>query len=228
MDHQLGTLVVLYSQSYLGQIGIGLNNLDSLVKEINRLRKNKGRDAKIAEGLQITTEYRYLEYLSDAIEKLGFLYFARDKMKNNEDIPTSKYYIYNFIFDCKALLDTIAGLINHHYELRKRKGGIDLNKPRFVKALYTKNPLLSKDIENFGEWIKWINRWRLDLIHRHGLFMYTARLMPTSDEPEGFASAMFNKTPAVDSLRVVEECIKNAKHLLETVIACVRDDLLTR
>jgi hypothetical protein len=95
MNSTLGTLVVLYSQSYLGQVGVALNNLDSLVGEINRLRKKRGRDAEKVEGkLQIISEYRCVQYLSDAIDKLGFLYFARDKLKESKHVAPSKYYIF--------------------------------------------------------------------------------------------------------------------------------------
>jgi hypothetical protein len=229
MNNTLGILVMLYSQSYLGQVGGVLNNLDSLVGEINRLRKARGRDAEEVEGeLQIISEYRYVQYLSDAIDKLGFLYFARDKLKESKHVATSKYYIFNFIFDCKAFLDTISGLINYHWELGKIKGDIDLSKPEFVRSLSSKSMALSTAIQNLQEWVKWIHKWRLNLIHRQGLFMYNARLMPSWSEPDEFSQAMFHKRPACDSLEVCEESIRNAKSLMETVCGYVRDDLSKR
>ena len=229
MDDTLGTLVMLYSQSYLGQIGGPLNNLEPLVGEINRLRKSRGRDAEEVRGeLRIISEYRYLEYLSDAIDKLGFLYFTRDKLKESKHVATSKYYVFNFIFDCKAFLDTISSLINYHWELGQRGGDIDLSKPDFVKSVGLKNPTLLKDVQNLEKWIKWIQTWRVNLIHRQGLFMYDARLMPSWEEPDEFSQAMFSKRPAVDSLEVCEESIRNAKSLMEAVCGYIQDDLSKR
>lgn len=221
--------MMLYSQSYLGQKGEALNNLESLVGEISRMRKRRGGDGEVVQGkLRISSEYRYVEYLSDAIDKLGFLYFARDKLKESKHVATSKYYVFNFIFDCKAFLDTISCLINYHWELGKSGGGIDLSKPDFVKAIGSKSPVLLKDIQDLAEWIKWIHTWRISLIHKQGLFMYDARLMPSSSEPDEFSQAMFNRRPAVDSLKVCEGSIRNAKSLMETVCGCVRDDLSKR
>jgi hypothetical protein len=171
---QIGTLLWLYHQSYLGEINARLGNLNALVDMINKLRRKRGTDGKMDKGkIHYTEEYLYLEYLSDALEKLGFLYFARDRIKKKaKDLHACKYHIYNSIFNCKSFLDTVAGLINHHYKLGKRRGNIDLKRAGFMQDLANKDPQLGSKIGKFKVWIKAISNWRDTLIHRHGILLF--------------------------------------------------------
>lgn len=138
-----------------------------------------------------------------ALDKLGFLYFARDKTKKNiKDLHACKYYVYNSIFDCKAFLDTIAGLINHHYKLVERWRYVDLKHKEFKKAIANKDPLLEKEIDKFTVWIESISEWRNTLIHRHGLFLPFVEenrcLIPI--KPKRFFEVMLFKIQTVDSI----------------------------
>lgn len=119
--------------------------------------------------------------ISDSLEKLGFLYFARDQIKNIENsrprwepisVISVKYHIYNFIFDCKAFLDALGSLLNYHFNLGLSKGDIDFNKSKFRQILASKNMELSKAIEEHLKWIKELSDWRIKLIHRQGILVF--------------------------------------------------------
>lgn len=126
-------------------------------------------------------EWNIRFYISDLLDKLGFLYFARDQIKIIENsrpqwepisVMSVKYHIYNFIFDCKAFLDALASLLNYHFNLGLHAGNIDFNKPKFTQKLVNKNAELSKAIEKNSEWIHELNEWRINLIHRHGILVF--------------------------------------------------------
>jgi len=228
---QLGTLAWLYHQSYLGEINVRPKNLNALVETINKLRKKRGPDIKkVGKGnVELAEEYLYLEYISDALEKLGFLYFARDEIKNNiKDLHAGKYHVYNSIFDCKALLDTIAGLLNHHYKLGQRRAGIDLKRPEFRQKLANENSPLVREIDKFEVWVKAVSEWRDTLIHRHGillLFITNNRyLMPI--RPKRFVDIALFPEPTVDPIKFCEENIKCAKSIMEIIYGHIRKDLM--
>ena len=230
---QLGTLLWLYHQSYLGEINVRPKNLDALVETINKLRRKKGPDVKKVDkgSVQLAEEYLYLEYISDALEKLGFLYFARDKIKKNiKDLHAGKYHIYNSIFDCKALLDTIAGLLNHHYKLGQRRGSIDLKRPEFMQKLANKNFQLAREIGKFEVWVKAVSEWRDTLIHRHGVLLLFVKddryLIPI--KPKRFVDITLFQEPTVDPIKFCEENIKCAKSIMEIVYGHIRKDLMQR
>lgn len=229
----MGTLVWLYHQSYLGEINIRPSNLNALVAVINKLRKDKASDSKMLDNgsVQYSGEYLYLEFLSDALEKLGFLYFARDRLKKyKRDLHAGKYHVYNSIFDCKAFLDTIAGLLNHHYKLETRRIQTDLKHTKFLQKLADKNSKLAREISRFEVWIKAISKWRNILIHRHGIFLLFHKddryLMPT--KPKRFAEILLSDEPLVDPIEFCEENIKYAKLIFEIVCGHIQRDLTER
>lgn len=127
-------------------------------------------------------EWNIRFYISDLLEKLGFLYFARDQIKNIENsrphwepigVMSVKYHVYNFIFDCKAFLDALAGLLNYHFNLGFREGSrLDFNKREFRQKLASTNAELSRAIEKHLEWIRELSDWRIKLIHRHGILVF--------------------------------------------------------
>jgi len=230
---QLGALSWLYHQSYLGEINIRPNNLDALVKSINKLRRKRRPDFKKVDkgSVQLSEEYLYIEYISDALEKLGFLYFARDKIKKNiKDLHAGKYHIYNSIFDCKALLDTMAGLLNHHYKLGQRRGGIDLKRSEFMQKLADKNSLLAKEIGKFMVWVKAVSEWRDTLIHKRGILLFLVKgdryLMPI--RPKRLVEIALFQVPTVDPIKFCEENIMCAKSIMEIVYGCIQKDLMER
>lgn len=230
---QIGTLLWLYHQSYLGEINVRPRNLGTLVETINKIRRRKGSDIKKVHGgrVQYSEEYLYIEYLSDALEKLGFIFFARDKIKKDiKNLHACKYHIYNSIFDCKALLDTIAGLLNHHYKLGEKRAGVDLKRQKYIRKLADKNPLLAREIGEFEIWTKAISDWRNTLIHRHGVFLFFVKdnkfLMPV--KPLRFVDAALFQVPTVDPIDFCEENIRGAKLILEIVCRHIQKDLVDR
>lgn len=127
-------------------------------------------------------EWNLRFYISDLLEKLGFLYFARDQIKNIENsrprwepisVMSVKYHIYNFIFDCKAFLDVLACLLDYHFKLGIRKNSlIDFNKDTFRQKVVSVDAELGKAIEEHLEWIKELSDWRIKLIHRQGILVF--------------------------------------------------------
>ncbi len=229
-DQQFRNLLMVCHQSYLWKIGVDVKHLTELVQVINEMRRKRGVDAtKTDDGnIHHTKEYLYIDYVSDALEKLGFLYFSRDEMKkHSKDLHACKYYVYNSIFDCKAFLDTIAGLLNHHYELGKRRTRIDLNHPQFLVALGKKDETLSQKIRNLNEWVSKLSEWRVTLIHRHGTPLFPGGknrfFMPV--KPRRLSEAMLPQVRYVDPIKFCEENIWCAHHLLEVVLEHILDDL---
>lgn len=225
-------LLMVYHQSYLGEIGIKVKHVSELVQLVNDMRRKSGTDGKITEdgSIQHTEEYLYLDYMSDALEKLGFLYFSGDRIKKHfNNLHACKYYIYNSVFDCKAFLDTVAGLLNHHYKLGKRKASIDLCKSQFLEALSRKDEILSRKIGNLNMWLSKLDDWRNELIHRHGTPLFPVGknqfLMPL--EPRRLSEVMLLQGPFVDPIEFCEDNIMCAHRVLEIVFEHILNDLIS-
>ena len=235
----LAELVLLYHQSYLAEIRVDIPGLESFVDIVSRLRKKRGTDGTIvASGeLECTEEYLHSEYLSDAVEKLGFIYFSRDKVgKEIKNLNGCKYYIYNSVFDCKAFLDTMAGLINHHYKLVKTKSLIDLNKPEFMRELQkpNKDPTLEREIRNFMPWIQAVSNLRNELIHRRRLLLLWDKKgkcfmsIGANGQPKGLFEIGILKAPIVDPIDFCEENTKCAKSIIDVVLKNLERDMRSR
>jgi len=230
-----GTLCWMYHQSYLGEIDERPRNLDSLVFLVNKLRHLKGKDSEISQkgvAVHTTREYLYIEFLTDALEKLGFVYLARDQLKQSrKDLHVSKYHIYNSIFDCKSFLDTMAGLLNHHYQLGMKGIFINLCNHEFKEELEKKNPDLMMEIGRFELWLTKLNEWRNKLIHRQGIFI------PFTDkgaeymlaEPWNFsdlAEHFLKEAPvAVRTIDFCEENLRCARLIMEIICTAICNDL---
>lgn len=225
----------MYHQSYLGQIDKRPKNLCSLVFQVNILRHLKGKDYENLETEEAhpTREYMYIDFLTDALEKLGFVYLAKDQIKKNiKDIHVSKYHIYNLIFDCKAFLDTIAGLLNHHYQMGKKGTAISLSRLEFRKEVEKNNPKLVAPMKEFENWIIKLGEWRNKLIHRQGIFIpFTAGGAEYMlEEPWNFTElASHIKKGRIGHVKTMEFCEGNSKFALlfmEIVCAAIRNDLM--
>ena len=94
-----------------------------------------------AEYLEISD---VLEDICDAYEKLGYMFYAKRKLDElKPKIPyfalVTQYHLINFIFHCKAFIDSISNAIYHAYDLDiKIKANIDITRPRFNKKLTKK------------------------------------------------------------------------------------------
>lgn len=226
----LGSLLLVYHQSYLGEIGVEVKHVEELVQVVDDMRRKRGPDGEKTEDGRInhTKEYVYLDYISDALEKLGFLYFSRDQMKKHcKSLHACKYFVYNSVFDCKAFLDTIGGLLNHHYGLGKRKTEIDLGHRQFLRDLGEKDEILSRKIENHNVWLSKLKEWRNVLIHRHGtpLFPVGKNRFLMSVEPRRLSEAMLLQGSFGDPIEFCEANIRYAHLILEIVLGHILIDL---
>lgn len=228
----------MYHQSYLSETDEKVTRLGDLVLIIEILRKLKGKDLECSEtGDKCPTrEYLYIEFLTDALEKLGFVFYARDQLKKNrKNIAVSKYLVYNLIFDCRAFIDTMAGLLNHHYEMGKKGTAINLCHQDFVKELNYKNPELVTNLKQFENWIKNLNQWRNKLVHRQGLFIPFTKsgaefMLEDVWNFSDLTSALANKKPLAH-IKITEFCegiSKFALLLMELICATIRNDLAER
>ena len=229
-DQRFRNLLTVYHQSYLWEIGVEVKHSHELVQLVKDIRRKRGPDFKKTDDGRIrhTKEYLYLDYISDAIEKLGFLYFSRDQMKKHyNNLHVCKFHVYSSIFHCKALLDTVAGLLNHHYELQKHGSRIDFNHRKFLSDLGKKDAILSQKIKNFNVWISKLSKWRNALIHRHGTPLFPVGknrfLMPV--EPKTLSEAMLLPGRSVAPLDFCEENIKCVQLVLEIVFEHIINDL---
>jgi hypothetical protein len=224
----------MYHQSYLGEIDERPKNLDYLVSLVDILRRKNKKDVESSkkEGMLPTREYLYIEFLTDALEKLGFVYLARDQLRISlKDIHVSKYHIYNLIFDCRAFLDTMAGLLNHHYQMGKKGICINLCHPKFREELGKKSPRLKVVINQFESWMVELNEWRNRLIHRQGIFIpFTDKGAEYMlEEPWNFSDLGIHliKEPqgCIKTLDFSEGNLRFARLFMEAVCTVIRNDL---
>jgi hypothetical protein len=112
-----------------------------------------------------------MQQIQDSYGKLGFLFFARYEIEQINGkhplcyIPVS-YYLYNFIYDCKAFLDAVAVMLNAFYSIGNTRGDIDFRHKRFRDKIMQKEPKLEEAIRKHEDWFLKVSNWRDDLIHR--------------------------------------------------------------
>ena len=162
----------LYGQSYLHNLGIELKLLD----ELESLFIIEKEDAQI----QVRHDYRVqTQCVIDISEKIGFLYLALDYIKQLEVkgdyMPTHrliKYHFYNFVYDCKACLDSIAVLLNHQLDLGFKGGNRDFRKMKFRRALEKKSAFFKDFSSKFGSWCDAVIEYRDRIMHRIGVSVF--------------------------------------------------------
>jgi len=115
------------------------------------------------------------DQIIDSYGKLGFLFLSRDCIRRvNGPHPLAhvyvSYYLYNFIYDCKAFLDAVATMLNDLYSVGESGGGIDFKhrqfKEKLSKKLIVKAPELDRSIKQNENWFDTVVDWRDKLIHR--------------------------------------------------------------
>jgi len=122
-------------------------------------------------GFEIDNK-KMIEQIIDSYGKLGFLFFSRDRIEEmtGSDIcnPIMLYYdVYNFIYDCKAFLDSISVILNDFYHIDKKNGKIDLKWPLFRCEVVKKQPKFTQTISEYEGWINEVVFWREALIHKY-------------------------------------------------------------
>jgi len=159
----------LYGQSFLPNLGIELKFLDEF-ESFFIIKKEK--------GIQVKREYSVqTQCVIDISEKIGFLYLALDYIKQLEgkggQVKLIKYHFYNFVYYCKACLDSIAVLLNHQLNLGFKGGERDFRKVKFRQALETKSTFFKDFSSKFGSWCDAIIEYRKRIIHQIGVPVWT-------------------------------------------------------
>ena len=175
---------LLYGQSYLHNLGIELKFLDEL-ESLFIIKKALPR-------IQVRRDYRVqTQCVIDISEKIGFLYLALDYIKQLEgrgeryNWRLIKYHFYNFVYDCKACLDSIAVLLNHQLNLGFKGGKRDFREGKFRGALETKSKFFKDFSSKFGSWCDAVIEYRDRIIHQIGV--------PVFKVPEVYPYAVWNE-----------------------------------
>jgi len=168
----------LYGQSYLLNLGIKLECLD----ELERLFIVKSENR-----FQVKREYRFqTQCIIDISEKIGFLYLALDYIKllafNARNERLVKYHSYNFIYSCKACLDSIAVLLNDQLGLGFKGGERDFRIGEFRRTLEKESVFFKDFSTKFGRWSDAIIEFRDRIIHRIGVPIFTIAAGPPTEE----------------------------------------------
>jgi len=113
-----------------------------------------------------------VEQIIDSYGKLGFLFYSRDRIREvNGKVTASHvfvhYYLTNFIYDCKAYLDSVAVMLNDFYKIGKSGGEIDFYFNSFRNIVIEKEPELTDIIQELESWFIKVYNWRRDLIHKY-------------------------------------------------------------
>lgn len=129
-----------------------------------------------------------LEDACDAYEKLGYMLYAEKSIKEIDskikyyDLVI-QYHVSNFIFNCKAFLDSISNAIYHAFDLDIKKDvNIDITRPEFIRKLIKKNSRIADKIKHFLDWAKYIVAYRTALIHKYRFFSFSVNLTFTKLE----------------------------------------------
>jgi len=175
--------------SYCGQAGYQTKQIEKLEELL--VDKKKGK--------LILKNKSLFSNVNDMHIKLGFLLLSKDALTRIEHNhpnaqPYVAYYVSNFIYDCKAFLDSVAVTLNSVYELGFEGGYIDLCKDNFVTSLEIKEPDLVNKTKKQTAWINKVVDWRNKLIHRFSIvvnpFMEKPGPPDENDDPDSFPIMM--------------------------------------
>lgn len=163
-EHRQKAYNVLYGESYLLNLGIEFKFLDKLE---NLFVIKKERSFLFRKDYAVQAQC-----IIDISEKIGFLHLALDYIRQLEGKQYStrltKYHFYNFVYDCKACLDSIAVLLNHQLRLGFRGGKRDFRFDNFRRKL-EKGKFFQDFSSRFGHWCDEIIEYRKRIIHQIGV-----------------------------------------------------------
>lgn len=155
----------LYGQSYLLNLGIEFKFLDEL-ESLFIVKSEKL-------GFLLRKKYRLqADGITDITEKIGFLFLAIDyikRLEGKDQVRLIKYHFYNFVYDCKACLDSIAVVLNHQLKLGFKGGERDFRHWKFREALKTSSRFFKDFSKRFGKWCDNIVEYRDRIIHQVGV-----------------------------------------------------------
>ena len=168
---------LLYGQSTLIKFKIKFEILEEIapyILQTKPLKKGQGQIITPISGCEV-----YVEQIQDICEKLDFLRVCMRTVqlleKHIDDgvfvfhVEETKFFFYTFVYNLKALMDSISMLLREIFKLYSfTKGNIDIvRKEQYKKEVFQ----LSPDINDFflenENWIKKLLDFRDRLIHRN-------------------------------------------------------------
>lgn len=184
-----------------------------------------------------------LEDVRDAYEKLGYMFYASKSIKELDHktpyyVLVIQYHVSNFIFYCKAFLDSISNAIFHAFDLDIQKPvNIDITRQEFIYKLNNENSRIADRIKQFLDWANYLVEYRMALIHKYSLIGLSED--PTSKKIEILREpaspfTILDKTSLDEFSRELEkkygsstikvddfcrEQIEHSKRLFETIIS---------
>jgi uncharacterized protein YozE (UPF0346 family) len=165
----------LYGQSTLRRFNIKfeiLGKIAPLILETEPLKEGNGQIITPVSGCKF-----YLEQIQDICEKLDFLRVCLHTVKHLEKhiddgvfvfhVEETKFFFYTFIYNLKALMDSISMLLKEIFNLVSfNKGKIDIiRNQKFREALSQWSPTISQFFEENVKWTSKLLKFRDRLIH---------------------------------------------------------------
>jgi len=178
----------LYGQSTLRKFGIEFKELENitpfiLIKEI----KKKFEEIKPVSGFE-----SHVEQIQDICEKLDFLRVCSNTLQRLENhreqgvfvihIEEAKFFFYMFIYNLKALMDSISILLKIIFELAQfKKGQIDIiRNSKYQKTISERSLNIDGFLKKHSDWTKTILNYRDCLIHRNTIPIFIRDLSRSS------------------------------------------------
>ena len=202
---------LLYLYSYLNNTKYYPKSIEDLENLLVKKINDKGN--------YMILDTNLANFLHDILLKLGFMCLAKDNLMKTklteQDLIQNHYDFHNFVYDTKALLDSISMMLNHFYKLGSKGGTIDLSKDTFLNELDKKNSVLFEQIKKQKKWINEVVDWRLKLIHRLSTLVAPFK---TANDPPGKVSLMVTTQP--EPLFSLKKFVDNGGKSQEVIPLC--------
>lgn len=177
----------LYGQSLLRQTNIKLKYLDEIATNIMKPEIDEENIQTKMEFLDVNLNAVIYSSIIDISEKLGFLFFSWNQItdfENHRDYfedmpyqrmfsPLIKFHLYNFIYNAKAVLDSISVLLNDLYKLGFSGGDRDLARnTKFRSKVFNKNRTIKRLYEINEDRFNTLLKYRDAVIHRKSIMVF--------------------------------------------------------
>jgi len=165
----------LYGQSTLRRFNIKFEVLGKITPFILKTESFK----KVQIISPISGCEFYVEQIQDICEKLDFLRVCLTTINHLEKhidsgvfvfhVEEAKFFFYTFIYNLKALMDSISMLLREIFKLSSfRKGNIDIvRKQQYREAVSQSSSQINQFLRENANWLSIILEFRDRLIHRH-------------------------------------------------------------
>lgn len=199
-------------------------------KEISDLAETyvevRGDEFKINDDIIIS-------HMNNILVKLGFMKHSSEGIltingKYPRAGPQILYFISNFIYATKSLLDGIAAILNHYFHLGIDDKQVDLTYKKFKKILRRTDPELKLILDKYKEWLESVGEWRNNVIHKKTLlisFQYSNFSPHDQTELDVTPFEMTNKP--VSLAEILKMQTKERKKVLHFKIESFCDEWLT-